>query len=377
MRGNKEQSTRLYYIDNLKIYLTILVILHHNAIAYSGSGPWSILDPGADEISFLLFTIFTTVNQAYFMGAFFLLAGYFTPRSLEKKGAKAFLIDRLIRLGIPILVYTTIIVNINGFILDSFVYSAPFRIRIGFNVGHLWFLQALLILSLIYVVWKAVSGRTAAKSPSWTYRGKFPPDVVLLVSVILLGMVTFGVRLIFPVGDWHLGIQPGHFAQYIFSFFVGILAYQGDWFDQLSRAQARRWGYAVIFMFMILFPMIVFGGVLEGGENLAKFEGGPYWQALAYSLWESAMLVGMVVFLISFFRERVNKASKLTQFLAPNAYTVYIIHQTGLYILQAVGLRIDQPAILKFIIVSLIAIPLCFFLSDLIPRIPYAKRVLG
>ena len=110
---------RLYHLDNLRIYLTILVILHHTALAYGGAGVWGVRDPGVDEISPLIFTIFGAINQSYFMSAFFLLAGYFTPRSLERKGAGTFLIDRLIRLGIPLLVYTTLIININEFILSK------------------------------------------------------------------------------------------------------------------------------------------------------------------------------------------------------------------------------------------------------------------
>jgi len=49
------------------------------------------------EISPILLSLFNIINQSYFMSAFFLLAGYFTPFSLERKGIKQFLIDRLIR----------------------------------------------------------------------------------------------------------------------------------------------------------------------------------------------------------------------------------------------------------------------------------------
>ena len=44
-------SARILYLDNLRVYLTILVILHHAAMAYSGTGEWSIVDPAIDNIS--------------------------------------------------------------------------------------------------------------------------------------------------------------------------------------------------------------------------------------------------------------------------------------------------------------------------------------
>jgi len=86
---------RLFYLDNLRVYLTILVILHHAAMAYSGTGEWSIVDPAIDDISPIFLTFFTTLNQSYFMSAFFLLAGYFTPHSLKKKGKANWLFGNL------------------------------------------------------------------------------------------------------------------------------------------------------------------------------------------------------------------------------------------------------------------------------------------
>ena len=57
---------RLFYLDNLRVYLTILVILHHTAMAYSGAGDWAIVDPAIDDISPIFLTFFTVVNQSGF-----------------------------------------------------------------------------------------------------------------------------------------------------------------------------------------------------------------------------------------------------------------------------------------------------------------------
>ncbi len=105
-QASAKPRSRLFHLDNLRIYLTILVIFHHAALASGGSGNWDILDPAVDDISPIFLTMFNAVNQSYFMSAFFLLAGYFTPRSFEKKGSLRFLFDRLIRLVIPLVVYT-------------------------------------------------------------------------------------------------------------------------------------------------------------------------------------------------------------------------------------------------------------------------------
>src|ERR1700675_4119657 len=97
---------REFYIDRLRSVMTVFVILHHTAITYGAPGGWFFneLKPSG-SVSSLLLTLFCATNQAYFMGFFFLLAGYFTPGSLERKGYPRFIIDRLLRLGVPLLAF--------------------------------------------------------------------------------------------------------------------------------------------------------------------------------------------------------------------------------------------------------------------------------
>ena len=369
--------TRLFYLDNLRIYLTILVIFHHAALAYGGAGHWGVKDPAVDDISPIFLKFFNAVNATYFMSAFFLLAGYFTPRSFERKGSKQFLIDRLIRLGIPIVIYTTILININAYILSGYYEGGKYNIRIEYDPGPLWFLQALLLFAIIYVIFRALAKRPPIQSVQ-LYRDRFPPDAVLFLCIGVLTILTFLEHLVFPVGKAiFLNFQAGYFVHYTFCFYIGVLAYRGDWFRHLPKAQARRWGILSLVVIPLFFVMMVLGGALEGEENLAKFTGGLHWQSFAVSLWQTFLLVGIIVFLLYFFRERLNQAGPMAKSMAANVYTVYIIHQTILYTLNILLLDINIPTIVKFFIAGLIAVPVCFVLSSLIRRIPYARRVLG
>jgi surface polysaccharide O-acyltransferase-like enzyme len=375
-QSGPDSSSRMFFLDNIRIYLTILVILHHAALAYGGMGGWAIRDPMVDDISPIFLTIFNAINQSYFMTAFFLLAGYFTPRSLEKKKGKQFLSERLIRLGIPILIYTTLIININQYIIS--IYGAPFQPVIAYEPGHLWFLQLLLLFAVIYVLYKWLVGRFPRTLSIQIYRENFPPDSILLFSIVILSILTFILRLVLPVGETIrvLNIQPAHVSHYVFAFFVGVLAYRGDWFRRLTREQGRRWGLIALVVLPLLFVIMILGGVLESDENLVKFLGGFHWQSLVYAVWETFMMVGVIVFLLYFFRERFNQAGSVAKIMAASVFTVYIIHQVVLYFLNTLFLPVSIPTIVKFILVSLIAVPLCFLLSIPIRKIPYADRVL-
>jgi fucose 4-O-acetylase-like acetyltransferase len=92
---------RLYFADNLRIWLITLVVLHHLAIVYTGVGAFYYVEPPPSyPLPLVVLVIFIVVNQAYFMGLLFLISGYFSPGSLERKGVRRFVKDRLIRLGI-------------------------------------------------------------------------------------------------------------------------------------------------------------------------------------------------------------------------------------------------------------------------------------
>ena len=93
-------TTRLAFLDNLKIGLTALVIAHHAGQAYGPTGgQWPIFSPERSPV----LGPFFGVNAAFFMGLFFLISGYFLPRAYDHKGAVTFLKDRFRRLGIPLL----------------------------------------------------------------------------------------------------------------------------------------------------------------------------------------------------------------------------------------------------------------------------------
>ena len=67
-------------IDALRAATTLLVVLHHTAITYGAIGGWFYKEIPTDRsVSSMLLVFFCTLNQAWFMGLFFLLAGYFTP----------------------------------------------------------------------------------------------------------------------------------------------------------------------------------------------------------------------------------------------------------------------------------------------------------
>ena len=92
---------RNVYLDNVKLCLTFLVIAHHVSQAYGPTGgSWVYTDPGP---SAMWLGRFMTVDMSFFMGFFFLISGYFIPRSFDGRTAGAFLRQKAKRLLLPAL----------------------------------------------------------------------------------------------------------------------------------------------------------------------------------------------------------------------------------------------------------------------------------
>lgn len=75
------KATRSYYIDNLRILLTALVVMHHWAITYGAPGLWYYNEGNTSEIASIFLALFVATNQAFFMGMFFMISSYFLDKS--------------------------------------------------------------------------------------------------------------------------------------------------------------------------------------------------------------------------------------------------------------------------------------------------------
>ena len=383
--GVQDKATgRLLFLDNLRVYLTILVLLHHLMVTYAASGSWLYLEGSQDIITSAVGNWFCFVNQSYFMGLFLLISAYFVPGSYDRKGAEQFLKDRLVRLGIPLAIYSWLIHSllVYGFLYATQSYRPSFMFFYThqyftygtlIGAGPLWFVEILLIFSLFYVVWRLF---TRSRGLGTIVESRFPNSTVIVIFAVLLGTATFLVRLWHPM-DWNftpLNLQFPYFAPYIALFVVGLVACRRNWLLSLPDPVGWRW-LALGILLILAFPPL--GLLLNGsGQNDALFKGGWHWQALLVSVYEAFLCLSMCIGLVYAFRRFANQRGKLAGFLVPNAYTAYLIHAPVLVFVALATRSINLYPLLKFILAGLVAVPLCFLLSDLIRRLPFTKRVL-
>jgi glucans biosynthesis protein C len=361
-----QPKVKLLYINNLRIVLITLIIMLHLAITYGAAGSWYYKEPGADTVSSVLLTLFTGAVQAFALGFFFLISGYFTPGSYNRKGAAAYLKDRLIRLGLPLLIYYFILSPLIVYVLYVKLKGDTVPWPDFFGTGPLWFVEVLLIFGLGYYLWRQINHTSSRAWPT-------PGSLDILKFVVALALVNFMVRIGWPAGQAVSNLQLGYFPGYIGFFIAGIIAYHNQWFDHFQDAMGRRW-LIVAAVTIPLLPAAIFVSGLDKGADL--FMGGFTWQSLVYSAWEAVIGAGLVAGLFVIFRQRFNTQTRLTEIMAANAYGVYIIHAPVIIFFAYAVRGLSIYPLLKFFLAAIIGVSLCFAISYVVRRIPYVDKVL-
>lgn len=369
-------TERLYYLDNIRIFLIVIVIFVHAAEPYGPGAAWPIKAPvPLPFANILIVGAFLAISTSFFMGLFFFISAYFLPGSFDRKGGKRFLKDRFIRLGIPLIIVMASILPLTFYL--TYGYEGSFlhyywwwttlvvKDPAALSFSYLWFIVLLLIVALAYSAWRQCrfTVREVTCPGNWT----------LVVAALALGAANFVVRGWYPFDKWELchAIEPAHAPLYILLIIGGILAYRNKWLEALPASLARLWGIVVVVCFFGL-------GILFAafGNNNALDQGGFTLASLFFSFWEAFIGIGICVCALIIFKNRWNTAGRVATVLAQNVYAVYLLHFPVVVGLQWIFIQSAIPLLLQFVLVGAIATALCFIISNyIVRRLPYAERI--
>ncbi|CEH29438.1 acyltransferase family protein [Aneurinibacillus migulanus] len=373
------RESRISFLDNLKLFLSITVIAHHAGQPYGGSEGWWYVKDSVQPVDL---GPFFGVNAAFNMSLYFLISAFFIPLSFDKKGASGFLKERLKRLGIPLLfgffvlipvMMYTYYLNYRNYAPISFG-NYYLNVYFGFgekpeswtgpswpdlNFGHLWFIQHLLIYSLLYILWKVTFKTEKTKKKTFNITVTYS-KIVLFTSII--ATLTFVTRIWYPIDHWigflgFIQMEVAHFPQYLSFFFLGIIASQTGLIQSIPSYLGRTsLGIGIGLV------LLIYLGIIPSSK------GGFTGVALFYAFYETTLCLSLVVGLISLFMRTLNVSTAFSRKLAANTYAVYIIHVPVLVALQYAFLKINIPGYVKFPLITLLGIFLCNVLSHFVVR---------
>ncbi len=374
-------SQRAYFIDRLRTVMTFIVLFAHVWMTYGAAGMWFYREVGNSRAIFsVLGSLYCLTNEAFLMGLFFLLAGYFTPASYDRKGAVKFLWDRALRLGIPLLLFSLLLAPLTVAMVAA-AYGPGFWPSLAllwkdkeFINGPMWFAEALLIMSVGYAVWRLLKdAKTSSPSRSTERRLTHPPSSVRwLLSALLVGSVAFVVRIWAPVDTRFFGFWIGYFPSYIFLFAVGVAAWRNRWLESLTWRQAQPWVIVACVTWPVL-PAVAIVGKLHG--HLPYFAGAMTPSSLLYAMWEPLVAWGAIAGAILWFRTKHNHASRLQDWLGRRAYAVYFLHPPVLVAVSLLLRHWHSPVPVRAAVAGAVGCALTWILADPLVRLPGLSRI--
>ena len=372
---------RVLFIDQIKALMIALVIAGHvlNAFVFDW-GFYGVHIPSGESHHPLFGGVAIwcmTFLNTFYMYMLFLLSGYFVPRSVQKKGIRQYLSDRLLRLGIPFLVGLLIINNVS-MLLGKLSPSSPFtelpwRAVPLNHLGVLWFLVVLFAFDLLYCLWVAIRGERFSVDASVAIpklRSWLISAVVLAFIEVVMAMQGdfWAVLLRSPLDG--LGAQGSHVVTYAFLFFLGCRASAHRWFEQLDAHLVMRWfRLSIVLAVSVLTISLVltFSGTMT--KELGKF-------FLLMNLLNPFIGWGMMAYLLLWFQRNQHRYGPWLANAGVDSFGAYIIHPLVLVlVLEAIGFIGLNPWLIAPAAMSL-GIVISFGVNHQLRRIPVLARVI-
>ena len=337
------KSERVHYIDNIRWITISLLVIYHACMAYNTWGEKNyIFFKDLKPLAFIVVLI-----SPWFMPLMFLLAGVSASYSLSKRGYGKFIGERFKRLGIPLLIGLIINTPILSYIADlthnhyqgNFIqHYVIFYSRFtdlsgydgGFALGHLWFLLALILISLIacLVIRLLPQNKT----------------VMLITGIVLAiaGAAAFDYK---PLG------KP--LITYLCAFLLGYYFFSKKEF--VKKLAEFKWELVAVFIISTVANAVLF--VFAGGPKILN------------NICNYSSLISGLPALICLGHDHLSFTGKLSESFSKMSYAFYIVHfpvvVLSQYFLSITGMHI----LLNFFLTLVIAYPLTYLICVLSAKV--------
>lgn len=340
---------------SLRAIAMLLGITLHSAMAYISKplegAVWLVTESSSQICDLIFWWV-----HAWRIPLFFFLAGFFARSTMERHGPAGFARRRLKRLVVPyfVAIYTIgpvlySVFAIGWYVTGQCTYAqmmphVPFPAHIesqAFGPGHLWFLQDLIIMSIVYLILSvALSADSRAEDSVIAERlALWWMPIMFAVPTSLL--LWSDVSPIVAIDNTFLADPPRllYFGVY---FVGGIMAFRNrTWFRGVTR-------FAPLHLLLSL-PFVVIMLLLQNGHVVdVQTSGGRL--ALCSTV---AIVAWLTVYgLLGLFLRYLNSEPPTVRYIADSSYWMYLIHLPVVAALQVVLYEVDIPSFVKFMIVG-------------------------
>ena len=365
------QSHRIHFLDNLRAFVIMLVVVLHGSISYMAYPPdwWYVLDTHNS----LSFTRLVLLIDVPIMPIMFFIAGYFALPSLFKRGPNEYMKDRFIRVGAPWLVGALLLAPPTAY-MTYFSRGVPMSFlqfwasdfwTVAYQQSVYWFLGVLLFFFILLVLAYGISERlrTAKRQVS------MPTWKLFVWFWAIMSPAMFLMNQFFSAEAWYtrnyiLVFQPVRLPLYVGYFGLGIYAHLRGWFSA-EGYKPRLLPWAVVWLI---------SGLLYLGNRLSVM----LTSQVAYAILFNAFCLSSLLAGAALFQQKVNQSSPFWNRASANSYGIYYIHPLILYPLAYFFVPVSLPLSVKAPLVILLGISLSWAVSALVlTKAPILRRVFG
>jgi glucan biosynthesis protein C len=373
---------RLRYADNLKTLLIAAIIAVHAVLGYASAVEvWTYTEFREATLSSatqLVLLVGVGPFALFVIPLFFLVAGLLTPGALDRKGRRRFVAERLVRLGIPFVVYVAVVQPALKYTLVRQVGEAgdPYRdLSFGdmalvdgrVDTGPLWFVGVLLIFSLAY----------AATPLRLRHRleDHEPTFAALLVLAGVVAPASYAIRIAYSYGsesgatDLNLWEWPACLAV----FAVGVAGARGTLATSVPADLARTCRVTTLVAAATMAVLMVVVVLVDRVDDTL---GGWGWPSAAFSLVEAVLTLSGSVWLLSLAQRFLDWGFPGARLVNRAAYGAFMLQAAFLLGLALLVRPLDVPAELKAVLVAATAVTGSFLAAHgLIRWVPGVGRL--
>ena len=310
-------TDRLHSLDFLRAFALLMGVLLHVLMLFLEPFDGSEPRLGASIIFIWIHT--------WRMPLFMILAGFFTVLSLKKRDVGNYALNRLIRLGVPLLILWAVIPAVDEGSKDIFtlpeliswlLYDVPFTLRLD----HLWFLYYLLIFYGVMLLLKRITPNAFNRITDYEL-SFFRVFVFWLPILILLSPLNKPTGGIFGDIPTTFGeVKLGSMLFMAAFFLIGMQIQKSARF--LEQLQQRRfWLPSLILVSLVPIGLLGWGGIKD--EPFVFSSVLEMW--IANGLSGSAALL-LVLSIMGVAMQKISSSGPILNWLIKLSYPIYVFH---------------------------------------------------
>lgn len=360
---------REQWVDTLRVALIAGVIVVHTATAYVADFAGFYYDDErvADTVLSIAFALPALLGGIFGLGPLFVVAGWFSVRSLARRGGAGFVASRLLRLGVPLLFFVLVVNPLADFLGNQWQEDDDFLGYLAVTeFSVMWFVVALLACSLGYAALRwarpVADARPGPPSRSW-----------LIVAAATISVASACIWQITTLLDTHLlNARVSAWAQAGVLFALGVKVAEAGSDGHLSRDAEHRLRW-VTFAGMTLTLLLV--SYVGARDRLDMAMGGMNWASASFALLYGVVSVAFSLWCLAWVRRRWPTHGPLVARAGRGSYATYVLHPVVLVLVMLAFRMAPLGPEVKFVLVSAVAVPTCFAVGYAVTRLPGVGRV--